>query len=187
MKNIVVDFLIGIKIDRIWFYLTKYIPFYFKLRRYELQSSQKINFVPQGAYSLELLGDLKKFKIHNTSHLKSDTVIECTGGVEIGKYFHTGRGLTIFSANHNWKEASKIPYDETIVCKKVIIEDFVWIGANALLLPGTKIREGAIIAGGSVVNKEVGRCEIWGGNPARMIGKRDVTIFDKLKKNKAFH
>lgn len=186
MKNIVVDFLIGIKIDRIWFYLTKYIPFYFKLRRYELQSSQKINFVPQGAYSLELLGDLKKFKIHNTSHLKSDTVIECTGGVEIGKYFHTGKGLTIFSTNHNFESNVSIPYDNKNIAKKVVIKDFVWIGANVTIVPGVTIEEGAIVGAGAVVTRDVPACAIVGGNPAEIIKYRNKELFYELKEQEKF-
>ncbi len=158
-----------------------------KLLRYEKQSNQVINFVTQGSYSLSLLGDLKKFKIDKTSHLKSDTVIECSGGVEIGKYVHIARGLTIFSANHNWNEAEKIPYDEVIICKKVIIEDFVWLGANVMILPGVTIAEGAIIAGGSVVINNVNRGEIVGGNPAKVIGNRDLNLFDNLKINQKYH
>lgn len=157
-----------------------------KIRRYEINSGQKICFVPQGSYTLNLLGDLSNFKIDSTSHLKSDTLIECTGGVEIGSYFHCGKGLTIFSANHNWKNATKIPYDEKIINKKVVIEDFVWVGANVTILPGIKVGEGAIVAAGSVVIKDVEKGKIVGGNPANIIGLRNMEEFSRLKLNKAF-
>lgn len=173
------------KIDLVFEKIKKFF-FLVKLKRYEMESNQKINFVNQGGYHLELLGDLKKFKIDSTSHLKSDTTIECTGGVEIGKYFHTGKGLTIFSANHNWKTAQKIPYDEKIILKEVIIGDFVWAGANVTILPGIFIGEGAIIAGGAVVTKNVEKYKIVGGNPAKVIGERNVEEFKQLKSEKQF-
>ena len=51
----------------------------------------------------------------------------------------------------------------------------VWIGAGAILLSGIKIGDGAIIAAGSVVTRDVGLCEIVGGNPARQISNRFKT------------
>ncbi|MGY5354886.1 acyltransferase [Wenyingzhuangia sp. IMCC45467] len=186
MKNIIIDFLLLLKLDRIFNLLFVKIPFKFKIRRYELQSKQKINFIAQGSYTLSLLGDLNNFKIHETSHLKSDTVIECSGGVEIGKYFHTGKGLTVFSASHNWKDGCKIPYDEKIIPKKVVINDFVWLGTNVTILPGVEIGEGAIIAAGSVVVKNVAEFEIVGGNPAKLISSRDTKKYNELKIKKSF-
>ena len=175
-----------LKIDLIFDKVYKFL-FLIKLKRYEIESNQKINFVKQGPYNLDLLGeDLKKFKIDCTSHLKSNTTIECTGGVEIGKYFHVGKGLTIFSADHNWKTAQKIPYDENIVYQGVIIGDFVWAGANVTIIPGVCIGEGVIIAGGSVVTKNVDSYKVVGGNPAKVIGERNIEEFKRLKNQKQF-
>ena len=53
-----------------------------------------------------------------------------------------------------------------------IVEDDVWIGTNAIILAGVKINKGAIIAAGSLVNKDIPTCEIWGGVPAKKIGER---------------
>lgn len=56
-----------------------------------------------------------------------------------------------------------------------IIEDEVWIGANAIVLRGVKIGRGSVIAAGAVVTKNVPAGEIWGGVPAKFIGKRNNT------------
>ncbi len=53
-----------------------------------------------------------------------------------------------------------------------IIEDDVWIGHNCTILAGITISEGSIIAAGSLVNKNVPPCEIWGGVPAKKIRNR---------------
>jgi acetyltransferase-like isoleucine patch superfamily enzyme len=140
-----------------------------------------LHFVPQGGYQFEIAGPLDKFHIDHTSHIKSDTFIECTGGVTIGRYFHTGRGLTIFSTNHNYKSPSTIPYDHEDTQRPVVIEDFVWCGANVTILPGVTIGEGAVVGAGSVVTKDVPKHAVVGGNPARILGNRDIETFERLK------
>lgn len=56
--------------------------------------------------------------------------------------------------------------------KEIVIAEDVWVGANSIILKGVVIGKGAVIAGGAVVNKSVPPNEIWGGVPARKIGKR---------------
>jgi chloramphenicol O-acetyltransferase type B len=53
-----------------------------------------------------------------------------------------------------------------------VIGNDVWIGTEALIMPGRHIGDGAVIAARAVVTKDVGPYEIWGGNPARLIKKR---------------
>lgn len=62
---------------------------------------------------------------------------------------------------------------------KVIIEDWVYIGAFSQIMPGVTIGEGALIAAGSIVTKSVPPRTIVGGNPAKIIG----TVDDYIKRN----
>lgn len=55
----------------------------------------------------------------------------------------------------------------------VVIEDDVWLGANAIVLPGIRIGAGAIVGAGAVVTHDVEAMSIVAGVPARVIGKRD--------------
>ena len=158
-----------------------------RIKYYEVVSNQKINFVSQGEGGLYLDGDIKKFKISKTSHLKSSTYIECSGGVSIGDFFHTGRGLTIYSVAHDYKNSEALPYDKRIIYKPVVIEDFVWIGANVSILPGTTISKGAIVGMNSVVTKDVPMNAIVVGNPARVIKYRDKKKVEKLIKENKFY
>jgi acetyltransferase-like isoleucine patch superfamily enzyme len=54
----------------------------------------------------------------------------------------------------------------------VVIGDRVWIGYRAIVLPGVKIGEGAVVGAGAVVAKDVEPYAIMAGNPARKIGER---------------
>lgn len=53
--------------------------------------------------------------------------------------------------------------------REVNIEDDVWIGLNAIILPGVTIGRGAIVAAGSVVTKSIPPFSIVAGNPAQII------------------
>lgn len=115
------------------------------------------------------------------SVINASSVIHCAGGVIIGSYVHIGHGFCAYSTNHNYADGARIPYDEIEIPKPVIIGDFVWCGANVTIVPGVTVGEGAVIAAGSVVVKDVPRCAIVGGNPARVLKYRNMVHFDQLK------
>ena len=54
----------------------------------------------------------------------------------------------------------------------VTIGDRAWIGARAIILPNTRIGEGAVVSAGAVVTRDVDPYTIVGGNPARPVGER---------------
>ena len=103
------------------------------------------------------------------------------GKVVFGNWVHSGVGLKIFTRNHNYRNGTAIPYDKAYVMKPVEIGNFVWIGAEVILLPGTKIGEGAVIQAGSVVHGEIPPLAIAGGNPAKVFAWRDAEHFNRLK------
>ncbi len=146
----------------------------------------RFRYVPQGEGGVRINGPRGAFKIGEGSHLKSDTFIDCSGGVEIGKYFHPGRGLTIFSTSHVWKGSNTLPYSKQVVNGPVKVGDGVWVGANVTLLPGVEIGDGAIIGAGSVVTKAVPVGAVVAGSPAVQISERDNEELRKLLIEKAF-
>lgn len=54
----------------------------------------------------------------------------------------------------------------------VFIEDYVWIGSRAIILPGVRLGHGCVVAAGSVVRKDVAPMSIVAGMPAKEIGTR---------------
>lgn len=114
-------------------------------------------------------------------------LIEGMGGVTFGNNVILGPDVTIWSANHNYYAPTSLPYDEKVIKKSVTIEDNVWIGAKSILTPGVTVHEGAIIAMGAVVCKDVPKGAVVGGNPARIIKYRDIECYERLVLNKQFY
>ena len=108
------------------------------------------------------------------------------GEVHFGNYFHSGTECMIVTENHNY-EGERIPYDTTYVQKKVEIGDCVWFGNRVMVVGNVKIGNGAIIAAGSVVVKDVPDCAIVGGNPAKVIKYRNIDHYNELAEKKMFH
>lgn len=128
----------------------------------------------------------KNVFLGNNVSFNDNVFINGNGFVEIGNYFHSGVNLTLISSNHRYDNAESIPYDKVRIDKPIIISDFVWIGNNVIIVPGVSIGEGAIIAAGAVVVKDVPNYAIVGGNPAKVIKYRDIESFQKLKKEGKF-
>ncbi|WP_158095461.1 CatB-related O-acetyltransferase [Massilimicrobiota sp. An134] len=106
-------------------------------------------------------------------------------GTKIGKFCSIAPGVKIGLMNHPLNYLSTHPFlyyknrgfinkniDEFVNIPKVIIQDDVWIGSNAIILPGITVGKGSVIAAGAVVTKNVPPYTVWGGIPAKQIKKR---------------
>ena len=89
--------------------------------------------------------------------------------------------------SHDYDSGDRIPYGAAYTNKQVVIDDFVWIGSDVIISGNVHIGEGAIVAIGSVVVKDVPPMAIVGGNPAKIIKYRDEEHFKQLKKQGKFH
>jgi acetyltransferase-like isoleucine patch superfamily enzyme len=91
----------------------------------------------------------------------------------IGEYCSLAPGVKIGLDEHLLNEKSTHPYFyKKPIQKQTIIQDHVWIGANAVVLCGVEVGYQSVIAAGAVVNKTVGKYKIFGGVPAKEIGER---------------
>lgn len=111
---------------------------------------------------------------------------QLAGGVKIGNYFYSGTNVKIQLGSHDYDNGSTIPCGEKYVTRNVVIDDFVWLGSDVTISGNVHIGEGAIVAIGSVVVKDVPRCAIVGGNPAKVIKYRDIERFERMKSEGKF-
>lgn len=101
-------------------------------------------------------------------------VLYSGNGITIGNNTLIAAGTSIIPANHATDKLDRPIRDQGFAPSKggVAIGCDVWIGTNATILDGVTIGNGAIIAAGAVVVRSVEANEIWGGVPARQIGRR---------------
>lgn len=109
------------------------------------------------------------------------------GGAKIGNHFHSGTGITIMLGSHDYNHGDAIPYGKGHIAKNVVIGDYVWLGSNCSICGNVTIGEGAIVAYGAVVVKDVPPYAIVGGNPAKVIKYRDIEHFQMLKEKNKFN
>lgn len=91
------------------------------------------------------------------------------GGLEIGSHVDIASEVMIWTSEHDVHSSTMDPIEA-----KVTINDYVFIGPRAIILPGITIGKGAVVAAGAVVTKNVSENEIVGGVPAKPIMKRKL-------------
>lgn len=114
-------------------------------------------------------------------------------GSRVGSFCSLSDGLTFsFLGKHNYKNISTYPFynfygvwgfednlwhkgkpeEEKIEPAPIVIENDVWVGANVIIKEGVTIHNGAVVAMGSLVVKDVPAYALVGGNPAKLIKYR---------------
>ncbi|HJB79942.1 sugar O-acetyltransferase [uncultured Flavonifractor sp.] len=87
------------------------------------------------------------------------------GGIFIGDGALIGHNVVLATLNH-----AASPKDRgSMIPAPIRIGKNVWVGANAVILPGVTIGDGAIVAAGAVVNRDVPENTVVGGVPAKVI------------------
>jgi maltose O-acetyltransferase len=96
----------------------------------------------------------------------SCTILDCNE-VRIGHHVMIGPGVQIYTAAHLLEAEPRIRGLE--VAKPIAIEDNVWLGGSAVLLPGVRIGRNAVVGAGALVSRDVPANTVVAGNPARVI------------------
>ena len=89
------------------------------------------------------------------------------GGLRIGSNVSVSPEVMLITSHHLKDDPTFAVED-----KGIVIEDYVWVGCRATILPGVTIGRGAVVAAGAVVTKDVAPYAIVGGVPAKVIGER---------------
>lgn len=106
--------------------------------------------------------------IGHTTNINPNCMFDTRGGtIRIGNFVDIAPEVNIWTLEHDLKDP-----DFKSSGGDVTIEDYAWIANRAILLPGVRIGEGAVIASGAVVTKDVPAWALAGGVPAKVIGER---------------
>lgn len=131
----------------------------------------------------------KNTYLYEHSNIGQDAkIINSAGKFVLKKYSIVAAGLTVISQNHDFFRVGTYPghltWGTKEIVKDVIVEDYVWIGANVTLCPGTHIGRGCMVAAGAVCpGKFYPPYSIVGGNPAKVIKYR-FTLEEQLRHEK---
>ena len=106
-----------------------------------------------------IIGNHTRIGLHNT----------IIGPVTIGNHVNLAQGITVTALNHNFEDSDKRIDEQGVSTTPVVIEDDIWIGANAVILPGVTIGHHTVIAAGAVVTKNVPAHSLVAGVPANII------------------
>lgn len=107
---------------------------------------------------------------------RSGIGIDChlKGPVTIGRNVMMGPEVVVFTTGHEFADTTRPMIEQgATAARPVTIEDDVWIGQRAMLMPGVTVGAGSIVGAGSVVTKDVPPLSVVAGNPARVIRTRE--------------
>ena len=119
-------------------------------------------------------GPLKseKLTIRSGTYVNRNTMFDAHSHIEVGHDCMIGPHCYITDSDHGKNSGLPIKA-QSMTVKPVVIEDDVWMGAGVIILKGVRIGRGAIIAAGSVVNKDVPEMVVVAGAPAKPVGVRE--------------
>ena len=92
-----------------------------------------------------------------------------TGPVTFGDNILLAQNVVMSGLNHDFEDVTRPIVSQGFTTKEIRIDDGVWIGAGALIIPGIHIGKNAVVGAGSVVTKDVPAFSVVVGNPARVV------------------
>jgi acetyltransferase-like isoleucine patch superfamily enzyme len=91
------------------------------------------------------------------------------GPVKIGNDIMFAQNIVASGLNHGYQDINLSPSMQPIETKEIVIDDDVWIGANAVITAGVHIGKHCVVAAGSIVTKSIPAYSVVGGNPAKIL------------------
>lgn len=123
----------------------------------------------------------ERIRIGRYCTLGDSAFLDGRSGLTIGDCVNFGSHVTIYTRQHDVDAA-----DFAEIGAPVTVGDYAWISSHSIVLPGVTIGEGAVVAAGSVVTKDVAPYTLVGGNPARYIRDRSRDLSYRLGYAKRF-
>lgn len=114
----------------------------------------------------------ENLRIGDNVSVGRNVMIIALGGITIGNDVMLAHASQLLSAGHRIPEGCGSMRWAGPEMGPIVVQDNVWVGAQAILLPGVTIGEGAVVGAGAVVTKDVPPYTIVGGVPAQVIKER---------------
>lgn len=108
--------------------------------------------------------------------INSGVIFGLTCDLTLGQNVLVGDNVSFRTADHEFSDLTRPIVDQGERRARILVEDDVWLGANAVVLRGVRIGKGAIVGANAVVTRDVPPLAIVGGVPARVIGTRAKAV-----------
>lgn len=166
---------------RVLSYVTNYVVAHvpsFTLRRLWYRHAVGIDFGPRASVSLGAYvwfsgpreTRRRGVAIGRNSRINRNCTLDLRCGLTIGDNVSISPEVMILTLSHDYNDPSFSDVD----AGPVRIEDYVWIGSRAIVLPGVTVGRGAVVAAGSVVTKDVAPMTVVAGIPAKPVAVRNA-------------
>lgn len=119
-----------------------------------------------------LIRGAENIVIGNDVNVNHGSELYGAGGLTIGEGSMIAYNVMIFTDSRKFKSEQPLKSLKGRIINPVTIGNDVWIGAGAIILPGVKIANHAIVAAGSIVTSSVNEWDIVAGNPAKKVSNR---------------
>lgn len=153
-------------------------PFYHKKgKRSTIRRRTRMDVLPWSTFELGSDSTIEDFSTINNGvgavRIGSRTRIglgnTLIGPVTIGDDVRLAQNVVLSGLNHNYEDVSQPIHAQGVSTAPIVVEAETWIGANTVVVAGVTIGKHSIVAGGSVVTKDVPPYSVVVGNPARVV------------------
>jgi len=161
---------------RAWLHLLRMLNYYnhtHVAQRRLLQTRGGCTISPTASFA-----NAQNIRLGQAAHIGANCSLwagQTHGKITTGENLLLGPNVTITAANYDFRAGTPVT-KQPMAEQAVTIGHDVWIGANAVILPGVSIGDGAIIGAGTVVTRSVPAGSIVAGSPAKAIGARQVVV-----------
>ena len=120
-----------------------------------------------------------RLRIGDRSIVGDHAILDARGGLRIGSDVNLSTAVNIWTAQHAWNDP-----EFAFESGEVVIGDRAWLSARVTVLPGVTIGEGAVVAAGAVVTRDLEPWGLYGGIPARRLHDRRTDIKYRLSSSR---
>ena len=161
---------------RAWLHLLRIVNYYnhtHVAQRRLLQTGDACTISPTASFA-----NAGNIHLGQAAHIGANCSLwagQTHGTIRAGDNLLLGPNVTITAANYDFHAGTPVT-KQPMAEQPVTLGHDVWIGANAVILPGVSIGDGAIIGAGTVVTRSIPAGAVVAGSPAKAIGQRQVVV-----------
>ena len=146
------------------------IPFYF-IRHFFYRNIYRLKLGKGSSIHLNCFINQFNIEIGRDTAINRKCYLDGRGGILIGDNVSISPEVHLITAQHNINDPSF-----TFVKEPIVLDDYVFIGTRAIVLPGVHLGKGCVVASGAVVTKSFPEYSVVAGVPAKVISTRNKDL-----------